>query len=119
MVRTLTRRDHHDHIEEISQQMGSNLWRWLKNVRRGSAGIPNLQYMGNVLTTAVEKAKVFNRYFCSNFTKENIKSDHLSYRLYGVLNRSLMLHWIKVMYTKSCVKLIQVRLVVLMRFLVD
>ena len=47
MLRRLTRRDHHDHLEEISRQLVRNqriFWRWLKNVRGQSAGIPNLKY---------------------------------------------------------------------------
>ena len=49
----------------------SLFWRWLKNIRGRSASVPNLKYMGNVVTAAVDKAKVFNAYFCSIFTREN------------------------------------------------
>ena len=77
MVRRLTRRDHQDHLEDISCQLVENqqiFWRWLKNVRGQSAGIANLKYMGNILTAAVDKAKVFNHYFRSVFAKENISN---------------------------------------------
>ena len=63
--------------EEVSQQLVGNqqvFWRLLKNVRGQSAGIPNLKCMGNILTAAVDKAKVFNHYFCSVFAKENISN---------------------------------------------
>ena len=47
MVRRLTRRDHQDHLS--CQLVGNQqtFWRWLKNVRGQSAGIPNLKCMGN------------------------------------------------------------------------
>ena len=64
-------------LEEISQQLGGNervFWRWLKNIRGRSASIPNLKYMGNVVTAAVDKAKVFNAYFCSTFTRVNFSN---------------------------------------------
>ena len=76
-VRRLTCKDHRSHLEDISQQLVSNqrvFWRWLKNVRGGSAGIPNLKFMGSVLTAAADKAKAFNAYFCSIFTKENLSN---------------------------------------------
>ena len=75
MVCRLTRKDHHDHLEEISQQLHSNqriFWRWLKNIRGRAAGIPNLEYMSKILTSATDKAEAFNHYFCSIFAKENI-----------------------------------------------
>ena len=74
MVRRLTRRDHHDRLEEISCQLVKNqriFRRWLKNVRGQSAGITNLK---NILTAAVDKVKVFNHYFRSVFAKENISN---------------------------------------------
>ena len=49
-------------------------WRWLKNVGGQSAGMPDLKFMGNVFTAAVDKAKVLNQYFCSVFAKENISN---------------------------------------------
>ena len=52
MVCRLTRKDHHDHLEEISQQLHSNqriFWRWLKNIRGRAADIPNLEYMSKIL----------------------------------------------------------------------
>ncbi len=76
-VRRLTRKDHCDHLEAISQQLVTNqrvFWRWLKNVRGGFIGIPNLKFMGKVFTAAADKAKVFNSYFCSIFTKENLSN---------------------------------------------
>ena len=69
-VRSLTRKDHYDHLEEISQQLDGNqrvFWRWLKKAKRTgkqndnlmvirgrSASVPNLKYMGNVVTAAVD-----------------------------------------------------------------
>ena len=79
LVCRLTRRNHQDHLKDISCQLVGNqriFWRWLQNVRGQSAGIPNLKYMGNISTAAVDKAKVFNHYFCSEsvFVKENISN---------------------------------------------
>ena len=54
--------------------MSGFLRRWLKNIRGRSASIPNLKYMVNVIMTAVDKAKVFNAYICSIFTKENFSN---------------------------------------------
>ena len=88
MVRRLTRRDHHDHLEEISRQLVGNqriFWRWLKNVRGQSAGIPNLKYMGNILTAAVDKAEVFNHYFCS----KHLKPASLEESLTGYMEHSI------------------------------
>ena len=77
VVRSPTRKDHHDQLEEISQQLSGNervFWRWLKNIRGRSASIPNLKYMGNVVTATVHKAKVLNAYFCSIFTREKFSN---------------------------------------------
>ena len=49
----------------------------VKNIRGGTPGIPNLKYMSNILMAVVDKAKAFNSYFCSVFTKESTNLAHL------------------------------------------
>ena len=73
-VRNLTRRDHLIHLNSITEDLHKNqkpFWSWIKNMRGGHPPIPDLHYLGAVLTSAFSKAKAFNQYFTSVYTKED------------------------------------------------
>ena len=70
-VRSLTRRDHNSHLEDITSNLTTNpkrFWNWIKSFRGGSTTIPQLQYLGLTHRTATERANALNRYFTSVFT---------------------------------------------------
>ena len=63
------------HLEQLSQDLNTNqrqFWRWLKNSRGVHQRVPSLNYMNKVLSTSVDKARAFNHYFSSIFTKESV-----------------------------------------------
>ena len=104
MVCRLTRRDHQDHLEDISCQLVGNqqiFWRWLKNVRGRSAGIPNLKNI-YILTAAVDKAKVFNHYF-SFCQRKHLKSALLEESLMGYMEHSIS-GVAKPRHTRACAR---------------
>ena len=73
-VRNLTRRDHLNHLNSITEDLHKNqkpFWSWIKNMRGGHPPIPDLHYLGAVLTSAFSKAKAFNQYFTLVYTKED------------------------------------------------
>ena len=80
-VRKLTRRDRNLHVEHITSELHQNqkpFWRWIKT-------IPDIhvQRTGNIITSACEKAKAFNSFFTSVFTKvinKNLKQSLLRTR---------------------------------------
>ena len=73
-VRSLTRRDQRHHLDEITQHLATNqkpFWSWLKNIKGAHPPIPDLHYLRSTLSKPFEKARCFNDYFASVFTKEN------------------------------------------------
>ena len=74
IVRDLTRKDHKEHLEEITKDLACDqrpFWRWLKNMRGHHSAIPDLHHAGKVLSSGTEKAQVFSEYFSSVFTHED------------------------------------------------
>ena len=71
-VRRLTRRYRNLHVAQITKDLHQDhkpFWCWLKNTKGGHHTIPDLHFQGNILTTAIEKARAFNQFFSSVFTK--------------------------------------------------
>ena len=72
-VRDLTRRNHREHLEDITKNLHNDqktFWRWLKRTKQVATGIQNLIFRAR----AIEKARVFNQYFSSTFTKEDLSN---------------------------------------------
>lgn len=66
--------DPRDQMEEITTDLAHNqrpFWRWLKNMRGNSPGVPDLHVNGNVLSSALEKVNALNTLFSSVFTRED------------------------------------------------
>ena len=80
-VRDLTRRDHKEHLEDITNNSHNDqraFWRWLKKTKQVATSIQNLIFQGRVVSSTIKKARVFKPYFSSTFTKENVdKLRHL------------------------------------------
>ena len=74
-VRDSTRRDHLMHIEQITSDLDKgqrSFWRWLKKMRPGQwPNIPDIHYQGKSLTSPIQKAKAFCKFFTSVFVHEN------------------------------------------------
>ncbi len=73
-VRDLTRRDHRQHVERITANLGSNpkpFWKCLKNNRSQLNTIPELTFKGEKFTSDVQKAEALNMCFKSAFTSED------------------------------------------------
>ena len=73
-VRNLTRKDHRDHLEDITKDLTKTprlFWRWLKNARGHGSRIPDLHLSGRVISSGQEKAEAFGEYFRSMFTQED------------------------------------------------
>ncbi len=76
-LRSLTTRDHRDHLEEITKDLSTDprpFWRWLKNARDHCPRLPDLHLAGRVISSGKEKADAFGEYFRSVFTQEDINS---------------------------------------------
>lgn len=70
-VRSLTRKDHLRHVDDISRDLNKNprkFWRWLKAIKGEKSQIPSLNYKGISLSSPTSKAGAFNDYFSSVFT---------------------------------------------------
>jgi len=75
-VRDLTRKDHCEHLEEITKDLTLDqrpFWGWLKNMRGHHPCIPDLHQFGKVLFSSTEKAEAFKTFFSSVFTCEDHK----------------------------------------------
>ena len=71
--KTVWCRDHREHLEDITNNL-HNDQRWLKRTKQVATGIQNLIFQGRVVSRVIEKAKVFNQYFSSTFTKEDLSN---------------------------------------------
>ena len=49
-------------------------WHWINSVKKFWSPIPPLSHAGLDVADDAEKANVFNQYFCSVFTKENLSN---------------------------------------------
>ena len=73
-VRSKCRQETPSHSNLLCQQSHTNpkqFWRWINTVKGYRNPIPPLHDSGNTITKDFDKATLFNRYFCSVFTKEN------------------------------------------------
>ena len=73
-VRDLTRKDHKEHLKEITKDLACDqrpFCRWLKNMRGHHPALPDLHHAGKVLSSGTDKAQVFSEYFSSVFTHED------------------------------------------------
>jgi len=77
-VRTNCRNETIAHSNLVCQQSHSNpkqFWRWINSLKGYRSPIPPLHdSCGNTITSDSDKATLFNDYFCSVFTKENISN---------------------------------------------
>ena len=83
-VRSLTRCDHQQHMDEITKDILHNqkpFWNYLRTFKAAKTPIPNLHYSGKVLSNAHDKAQGLNTYFTSVFTNENTNLEHLKSEL--------------------------------------
>ena len=79
LVRSATRQDTARHSDAVSQQCHSNprqFWQWINSLKGYRCPIPPLHDSGIVFTKDSDKATLFNRYFCSVFTKEDCSNLH-------------------------------------------
>ena len=63
------------HIEQITSDLVNDqrsFWRWLKRMRPGQkSNIPDIHHQGKTLTSPIQKAKAFCKFFTSIFVHEN------------------------------------------------
>ena len=70
----LTRRDHKQHVERITTNLGSTpkpFWKWLRNNRSQLNTIPELTFKGEKFTSDVWKAEALITCFKPAFTSED------------------------------------------------
>ena len=87
IVRDLTRKDHKEHLEEITKDLACDqrpFWRWLKNMRGHHPALPDLHHAGKVLSSGTENAQVFSEYFSSVFAHEDTSCLGRNFILPGV-----------------------------------
>ena len=68
-IRDITHRDHREHLKDIINNLHNDqrlFWRWLKRTKQVAI------FQGRVVSRVIEKARVFNQYFSSAFTKEDL-----------------------------------------------
>ena len=83
-VRSLTRSDHQQHMNEITKDILHNqkpFWNYLKTFKAAKTPIPDLHYSGKVLSNVHDKVQVVNTYFTSVFTNENTNLEYLKSEL--------------------------------------
>ena len=79
IVRKCCRDDTIKHSVSVSADYHSNpkrFWRWINSVKKFRSPIPPLSHADCDIANDVDKANVFNQYFCSVFTKENTSNLH-------------------------------------------
>jgi len=76
-VHSLTRRDYRDYVESITANLHHSqkpFWNWTNKVKRCHIPIPSLVCNGNIVTSDSIKATLFNDYFVSIFTQEDVSN---------------------------------------------
>ena len=69
-VRQQTRKDHMSYVNLMTWNAKS-FWWWIKNIKASKSIIPEIVHLGKVAKSDVEKAGIFNNFFCSIFTRED------------------------------------------------
>jgi len=73
----MIRRDHNDYVESITVNLHHSqkpFWNWINKVKGCRTPIPSLVCNGNVVTSDSIKATLFNDYFVSVFTQEDVSN---------------------------------------------
>ena len=73
-VRMLTKRDHDQHLNQLTSNLALNpkrFWNWIKSKKGGTSPIPELVHNNQIFRLMADKVKILNDYFISVFTKES------------------------------------------------
>ena len=76
-VRSLTRRDHTRHLEQITENLHKDqrpFWRWFKNTSGQHSQVPEVHHQGKVLSDPIQKAKALCKFFASVFVRKDLSS---------------------------------------------
>ena len=88
-----TRKDHMSYVTLMTRNAKS-FWRWIKNIKAPNSIIPEIVHRGQVANSDVEKADIFNNFFCSMFTREHMSAladlkAQLPYSLHSITTVSI------------------------------